>query len=46
MEGESLERAKAALKEICNELGIAYKENSKSKQVRAMDTINVKKFKK
>lgn len=46
MEGESLERAKAALKEICNELGITYKENSKSKQVRAMDTINVKKFKK
>lgn len=39
MEGESLERAKAALKARCEELNIEYKDNEKSKQVRAMITI-------
>lgn len=39
LEGTSLERAKKALKEKCETLGIDFIENSKSKQVRAMETI-------
>lgn len=39
MEGNSLSRAKNALKEKCLELGIPFIINEKSKQVRAMDTI-------
>lgn len=39
LEGTSLERAKNSLKEKCEELNIAFVENAKSKQVRAMETI-------
>ncbi|MCI7601521.1 MAG: CYTH domain-containing protein [Mollicutes bacterium] len=39
LEGTSLERAKNSLKEKCEELNIDFVENSKSKQVRAMETI-------
>lgn len=39
MEGNSIDRARNALKEKCAELNIPYVENQKSKQVRAMDTI-------
>lgn len=39
MEGNSIDRARNALKEKCVELNIPYIENQKSKQVRAMDTI-------
>ncbi|MDY2727477.1 MAG: CYTH domain-containing protein [Candidatus Onthovivens sp.] len=39
MEGSSLDLATKELKRICEEIGINYIENSKSKQVRAMETI-------
>lgn len=39
LEGNSLEHAKNSLKERCEELNIPYVDNSKSKQVRAMETI-------
>lgn len=38
-EGDALENAKKALGCICSAIGIAYKDNPKSKQSRAMETI-------
>lgn len=39
LSGTSLERATADLKERCNQLGIDFVQNSKSKQIRALETI-------
>lgn len=39
LEGNSLKKAKDALKEICEEVGIPYIDNLKNKQLRALETI-------
>jgi len=43
LEGNSLDKAKAGLKDICDQVGVPYVDNLKSKQSRALETI--KKFK-
>lgn len=42
LEGNSLTKAKKYLKEICEQIGIEYKDNLYSKQARALDTITKK----
>lgn len=40
--GNALKNTKVQLEEICNNLGIVYKDNPKSKQSRAMESIKLK----
>ena len=39
LEGNSLNKAKESLKNICEEAGVHYEDNSKNKQVRALETV-------
>ena len=43
MAGNSLLKARTQLQRICNENGIEYEDNPRSKQTRAMDSLNISK---